>query len=90
MGHLTLKIFGDVQGVNFRYYAKLKADELRLGGFVFNEPDGTVYVEAEGGEGKLKEFLAWCRQGPRWAGVEKVDFKYSDKLKNFKGFEIEY
>ena len=90
MKHLTLKIFGDVQGVNFRYYAKLKADELRLNGFVFNELDGAVRIEAEGIDEKLKEFLNWCRQGPRWARVDRAEFEYSDKLKNFKKFEIEY
>jgi acylphosphatase len=90
MKHLTLKIFGDVQGVNFRYYAKLKAVEYRLSGFIHNESDGTVYVEAEGEEEKLKEFLNWCREGPRWARVDRVEFEYSDKLKNFKEFKIEY
>mgnify|MGYP001603576752 CR=1 FL=1 len=90
MKHLALKIFGDVQGVNFRYYAKLKADELGLGGLVRNEPDGTVYIEAEGEEEILKEFLNWCRQGPRWVRVDRAEFEYSDKLKNFKEFKIEY
>lgn len=90
MKHLTLKIFGDVQGVNFRYYAKLKADEFRLSGFVRNEPDGAVYIEAEGEEEKLKVFLNWCREGPRRARVDRVEFKYSDKSKDFREFEIEH
>lgn len=90
MKHLTLKIFGDVQRVGFRYYAKLKAAELGLSGFIRNEPDGTVYIEAEGREEKLKGFLNWCRQGPRWARVDRAEFEYSDKLKNFKEFKIEY
>jgi acylphosphatase len=46
--NLKIKIFGDVMGVGFRDAAYWKARKLYIAGFVMNEPDGTVYIEAEG------------------------------------------
>lgn len=34
--------------MSFRYYAKQQADKFEIKGFVKNEPDQSVYIEAEG------------------------------------------
>ena len=47
---VIIVVRGRVQGVFFRASAAEKAAELRLAGFVRNEPDGSVYMEAEGDE----------------------------------------
>ncbi|EKE11029.1 MAG: hypothetical protein ACD_15C00151G0007 [uncultured bacterium] len=86
--HLEVKIYGKVQGVFFRSSAGRKAEELAVSGFAQNLLDGSVYVEAEGEEGNLKNFLEWCRIGPSGSEVQKIIYKFSDKLKNFKDFEI--
>jgi len=85
--HLNIKIFGKVQGVYFRANTKDKADNLRLKGFVKNEDDGSVYIEVEGDNTKLTNFISWCKVGPPNASVEKVDIE-EGKLKNFEVFEI--
>lgn len=88
---LKLKIHGQVQGVFFRAETKRKADELGLAGFVRNEPDGTVYVEAQGEEKNLRKFLKWCEHhGPPLAEVIRVEAKYSNVLKNCQDFKILY
>lgn len=74
--HLEIKIYGQVQGVGFRASAQTKAKELRILIFAKNEPDGTVLIEAEGEEINLEKFLAWCKKGPLFARVEKVEFEY--------------
>ncbi len=86
--HLNIKVFGQVQGVFFRHSARQKAEELEIKGFVQNEPDDTVYIEAEGEEKNLKKFLDWCRQGPISASVDKLETKGSE-IKNFKDFRME-
>jgi acylphosphatase len=53
-----------------------------------NDPDGTVYIEAEGEETALKEFLAWCRKGPITAKVTKVKVIWSTPRGKFVGFRI--
>lgn len=85
--HLNIKIYGLVQGIFFRATAKEQANKLTITGFARNEPDGSVYIEAEGEKKNLDEFLKWCNQGPPMAQVEKV-LVTEDKLKNFKEFEV--
>ncbi len=87
--HFNIKIYGQVQGVSFRYYAQEKALKLGLVGFVKNQSDGTVYIEVEGEEEKIKEFLNWCQSGLKSARVEKVEFREGG-LKNFTDFEIKF
>lgn len=83
-----IKIYGDVQGVGFRYEAKIAADKLGIKGFAQNEPNGTVYIEAEGDEEKLERFLEWCRNGPDSASVTKVEPEFGGKPKNFGDFSV--
>jgi acylphosphatase len=85
--HTTIKISGVVQGVFFRVSAKEKADDLGLKGFVRNEPDGTVYMEAEGTRQKLDEFIKWCWKGPAHANVTHVEVRDA-LVQNYEEFTI--
>ncbi len=87
--HYQLKISGRVQGVAFRASTQDKARELGIKGFVRNEADGGVYVEAEGLESSLEELLRWCRQGPPAARVADVKVKEAAP-KGYDQFEIRY
>lgn len=84
--HLNIKIYGRVQGVFFRATAKEEADKLAIKGFVRNEPDGSLYIEAEGEAENLEKFIKWCYIGPSSAKVERVEVIESP-LKNFSEFE---
>lgn len=86
--NLTMKIYGDVQGVGFRDAAYWVARKLYIAGFVMNDPDGAVYIEAEGEEDALKEFLEWCRKGPITAKVSKAEVTWSAPHGKFTGFRI--
>jgi acylphosphatase len=68
-----LKIHGRVQGVFFRQSTREKARELGLSGWVKNMPDGTVEALAAGPEGGVNELIAWCKHGPAYARVDRVD-----------------
>ena len=56
-------------------------------GFVRNEANGDVYIEAEGEENQLQEFLKWCRHGPGRARVDNIKIE-EELLKNFERFEV--
>jgi acylphosphatase len=86
--HLTLRIYGTVQGVFFRQSAKEKADELGLTGLVRNEPDGSVYLEAEGDPQKLGKLREWCQVGPRSAKVTRVETE-TGQAKGYDRFEVQ-
>lgn len=68
----SIRVMGRVQGVGFRYYTEKKAKEIGLTGYVQNQPDGSVLIEAEGQEHQLFEFINWCHKGPQWARVQNV------------------
>ena len=64
---------GDVQGVFFRAETRDRAASLGLGGWVRNNPDGTVEAVFEGERERVDSMVDWCRRGPSLARVEDVD-----------------
>lgn len=89
MKRLHLLVIGKVQGVFFRDSAKKKAIELGIRGWVKNTDD-KVEVVAEGNEGRLDEFVEWCRVGPSKAAVEFVQIENEKFTGEFNKFEIRY
>ncbi len=87
MIHITIRVSGKVQGVNFRFSARREAEELGLTGFVKNEPDGSVYIEVEGPFEQVDKFVEWCKEGPPRAMVENVITKEGE-VRGFTRFEI--
>ncbi len=85
--HFTIRVSGLVQGVFFRASTKQKADSLKITGFVRNEPDGSVYIEAEGSDEDLKRFVQWCHQGPPNARVDECEVRGGDVIA-YPVFEI--
>lgn len=72
---LEIKISGAVQGVGFRYAAVRKAKELGVAGWARNDPDGGVSILVEGEAENVDEFVDWCRHGPAFASVARVEVK---------------
>lgn len=85
---MNIRVSGKVQGVSFRESAKQMADDLGLTGFVRNEPNGSVYIEAEGEEASIEKFVAWCKEGPEHAKPDAVTSS-RQPLSDFDGFKIE-
>ena len=69
--HFLVK--GRVQGIGYRWFVRERAEALGLGGWVRNNPDGTVEGEAEGDGAALERFGASLREGPPHARVDGVD-----------------
>ncbi|KYK21477.1 acylphosphatase [Thermoplasmatales archaeon SG8-52-4] len=81
-------ISGRVQGVWFRASTKQKAKQLKLDGWVRNNPDGNVEAVFEGEESHIKEILNWCKRGPPLAKVTNVEIKYEEPTNGFENFFI--
>ncbi len=90
MRRIKIRVYGRVQGVFFRDTTRKVALQLGLTGFVRNEPDGSVYIKAEGQEDKLYELLEYTYRGPKYAKVERVDYEYQEAKNKFRSFEIEF
>lgn len=86
MQRITALVSGQVQGVGYRHFARKKAFELGLAGYVENLPDGRVEVVAEGEKADLEQLIHHLRQGPRGARVHQVDVQWSEAT-GLKGFQ---
>jgi acylphosphatase len=82
-----IRIFGKVQGVGFRYSAIQAAKATGISGFVCNEHDGSVYIEAEGTKEQIEAFTDWCRKGPSRAIIQELKH-FPGPLKNYSSFTI--
>lgn len=87
--HYQISVQGKVQGVGFRAFTEKTAQALGVKGFVQNQSDGSVYIEAEANEVILKEFLRRCQQGPSYARVDQLKYK-PGTLKNYTDFQVIY
>ncbi len=85
--HKNILIYGRVQGVGFRFSTQNAARAFAVKGFVMNLADGSVYIEAEGPEYNVNQFLDWCWRGPSHAMVDNVEVS-DGEVKNFKVFDI--
>ena len=85
--HVEITVRGRVQGVGFRFSARNMAQLLGIKGFVRNQEDGSVYIEAEGVENQLNQFIYWCHTGPHHAYVEDVSI-VKGEIKGFSYFDI--
>ncbi len=85
--HFNITVSGKVQGVWYRKSTQEKANEIGIVGFVKNQSNGSVYIEAEGNEDQLKSLLEWCAEGPQFAIVKDVSFT-TGAIRSFERFEI--
>ena len=81
-------VSGRVQGVGYRAFVARRAQELGLGGWVRNRPDGSVEAEAAGPEDALRAFVTALRAGPRMAVVTDASEQWFDPAAVPRGFHI--
>ena len=85
---LEAVVSGRVQGVGFRRYVRGWARRLALGGWVRNEPDGTVRLVAEGDRAALDRLVRLLWGGPPTADVTDVTTSWREAEGAFESFEV--
>ncbi len=83
-------VYGDVQGVGYRYFVRRQAQSLGVVGWVRNLADNSVEVVAEGERTRLDALVLALERGPSAARVERVDREWSAAEGAFSGFSIRY
>ena len=86
----TVRIQGDVQGVNYRANTQQAARRHGVNGWVKNLPDGDVKAVFEGEEEEVRRLIDWCRTGSPAARVENIDVEWGDYTGEFDSFDIAY
>jgi acylphosphatase len=80
-------VHGSVQGVFFRDTTRRRAESRGVVGWVRNNPDGTVEALFEGDPEAVDALVAFAREGPRGAQVERVDVDDAEP-EGLAGFEV--
>jgi len=78
---------GRVQGVFFRGATERRARALGVAGWVRNRPDGSVEAVFEGARHAVEAALAFCREGPPGAHVDRVDVSV-EAPEGLGGFDV--
>ena len=84
---VSITLYGHVQQVGFRYFVYRLAEELGVSGFVRNEPNTGVYIEAEAEPHTLDVFVEHCKKGSPHSEVTKF-FVNPMPVQGFNGFSI--
>ena len=79
--------YGDVQGVGFRYHSKYAASEYGVTGFVHNQYDGTVLMEAQADIETLNMMINTISAG-RFINIRDVDVKDIPPVEGERGFKV--
>ena len=82
-------VHGRVQGVTFRGSTREEARRAGVDGWVRNRPDGCVEAVFEGEAAAVEQLVAFCRRGPSWAAVERVDIA-EEAPEGEQGFRIRH
>jgi acylphosphatase len=85
----VVRVAGRVQGVGFRAATVAKAEACGVAGFVRNTRDGGVEAAFEGDPEAVAMLVEFCRSGPRFARVERVEIQEA-AVEGATGFELRY
>ena len=67
----TIRVYGAVQGVGFRFTVRSLATMHGIGGWVANLPDGSVQIEATGTKHQLDALIAAIRTSRLGPGIDR-------------------
>ena len=82
------RIVGRVQGVYFRAWTRMVANEMGIRGTVRNRLDGSVEAHVVGSAPNVSEFESRLWEGPTASDVEAVETIPSDGVIPDDGFRI--
>ena len=88
-------ISGRVTGVGFRVGVKNEADKLGIVGWVRNSKSrpaflgkGKVEAVFSGESRQVDAIVAWCRKGPLFAAVDRIEVNKINPMEGLKGFTL--
>ncbi|KRW26376.1 acylphosphatase [Aeromonas veronii] len=68
-------MWGQVQGVGFRYFTRERALPLGLRGHAYHLEDGSVEILISGPAQGVQMMLGWLEHGPRTARVTRMEYE---------------
>ena len=87
---VKIKVTGRVQRVGYRYFVQHWAEDFGIGGWVRNQRDGSVFLEAEGRKERIEKLIKELKEGPSMAQVEDVIVKWAGFENKYRNFKVQY
>jgi acylphosphatase len=88
MMEIQATITGRVQGVGLRDFIQAAAAELSLVGYAKNQPDGSVFVLAQGEPESLRLFVEYLHEGSPLAVITGVAAEWRSTTEVYDDFSI--
>jgi len=85
-----IRFYGRVQGVNFRYTSSNIARKLGLTGWVRNEDDGSVEMEAQGTSELINQLIDEMKNVSPYIVIDNIEQKVIPAKQDETGFIIAY
>jgi acylphosphatase len=81
-----LRFKGRVQGVGFRYTANQIAQKLGITGWVYNDYDGSVLMEAQGTKSQISQMINLLEKGTfiEIDSIDKIDLQIEQNEQSFR------
>ncbi len=89
MKRKEIRFHGRVQGVGFRWTASNLARDLGVTGWVRNEYDGTVLMEAQGTQEQIDDLVARL-MADRYIRIDTIDVKSKPVETNEVNFMVRH
>ncbi len=83
----AFRFTGAVQGVGFRYRAQYAANGCRVTGWVKNEWDGSVIMEAQGTEEQINDMLKLINEGS-YISIDRMEYHEIPLDEKERGFHV--
>ncbi len=87
---IEFRFSGRVQGVGFRYTACHLASLLGLTGWVYNDWDGSVVMQAQGEEENLMQMVERLENNDRFIQIEGIEKQELALEEHELSFEVKY
>ena len=82
-----IKFYGQVQGVGFRFRAEKSASLCGVNGWVKNNEDGSVEMEAQGDKEQIDKMIELIKKG-NFIEIYKIEEKLIPLIDDEYGFSI--
>lgn len=87
---VKVNVCGRVQNVGYRNFAARVANTCHVVGYVKNQSDGSVLLEAEGAETDIARLVHELKKGPGFASVTSIDVMNIACREDEEEFTIKY
>ena len=85
-----MKFYGRVQGVGFRYRAEKSASIYDIVGWIRNNDDGSVEMEAQGTSELINKLIDTMKNVSQYIVIDNIEQKVIPVVKDEKEFIITY